>query len=328
MRAIALNSFGGLEQLTLMELPVPVPGPDEVLIRIKAAGVNPVDYKIREGYLKDAIPHRFPVIPGWDASGIVEKVGSQATRFAPGEAVYAYCRKALVCGGTYAEYVAVPEECVARKPARLSFEEAASVPLAALTAYQALFDAGKLCRGQSVAILGATGGVGGFAVQLAHNAGAQVIAVAGKQNREYALSLGASAYVDYSSEDVAASVQHHVPGGVDLAFDCVGGEAKQKSAALIRRGGRLVSILRNEPTPDLKEKQLSYEGVFVAPNAAQLELIRQQIDEGRLHTTISRIFPLEEAAHAQELMQSGHTRGKIVLQIDCVAGSPFTPSVR
>jgi NADPH2:quinone reductase len=167
MKAIAINDFGGLDKLQLMDLPVPEIRPREILVKVRAAGVNPVDWKIREGYLKDLFSHQFPVILGWDAAGVVKGVGNGVTRFKSGDEIFAYCRKPIVHGGAYAEYILLEEEHAAIKPKNITFEEAASVPLAALTAYQSLFDAANLKPGETILIHAAAGGVGGFGVQLA-----------------------------------------------------------------------------------------------------------------------------------------------------------------
>ncbi|MDH3557537.1 MAG: NADP-dependent oxidoreductase, partial [Deltaproteobacteria bacterium] len=178
MKTIAIKEFGGRDKLQFMDLPVPEIKPGEILVKVKAAGVNPVDWKIREGYIKDLFPYQFPIILGWDAAGIVEQAGPEVTRFKEGDEIFAYCRKPMVQGGAYAEYIVLEEEHAAIKPKNTSFEEAASIPLAALTAYQSLFDAAKLQSGETVLIHAAAGGVGGFGVQLARDHGAVVWATA------------------------------------------------------------------------------------------------------------------------------------------------------
>ena len=301
MHAIAINQFGGRGELKWMELPVPVAGPGEVLIQIKAAGVNPVDWKIREGLLRFRLPHQFPIIPGWDAAGTI--VGT-------GEAVYAYCRKPIVKDGTYTEYVAVPRSNVAPKPKTLSFIEAASVPLAALTAYQSLFDAAGLKRGQTVLIHAAGGGVGGFAVQLAKLAGARVIATASKGKHDYVKSLGADEVIDHRAVDFRRVVRD-----VDVAFDTVGGETQQHSAEVVRRGGVLVSILALENAEAIRKRGVEPKYVFVRPNAAQLRRLTTWLEAGKLRTTIAKVFPLRDAAKAHALIERGHVTGKIVLEV-------------
>ena len=301
MKAIAIDNFGGRTELKLRELPTPVAGKGEVLIKVKAAGVNPVDRKIREGLLRTRLPHQFPIILGWDAAGTV--VGT-------GAAVYAYCRKPIIKDGTYAEYVVVPKTSIARKPKNLSFVEAASVPLAALTAYQSLFDAAGLKRGQRVLIHAAAGGVGGFAVQLAKQAGAYVIATASQAKHAYVKSLGADEVIDYRAVDFRQAVRD-----VDVAFDTVGGETQVKSTDVVRKGGVLVSILAFVDAEAVRKKGVEPKYVFVAPNGRQLAKLTKLIEAGKLRTKIAKVFPLKAAAKAHALIEQGHTTGKIVLKI-------------
>jgi NADPH:quinone reductase-like Zn-dependent oxidoreductase len=207
MKAIAIKEFGGLDKLQLMDLPVPEIRPGEILVKVRAAGVNPVDWKIREGYLKDLFSHQFPVILGWDAAGVVEGVGNGVRRFKSGDEIFAYCRKPVVHGGAYGEYILLEEEHAAIKPKNISFEEAASIPLAALTAYQSLFVAAKIQAGETILIHAAAGGVGGFGVQLAKDHGAVVWATASGPNKEYVQYLGASKVVDYTQEDFGKAIR-------------------------------------------------------------------------------------------------------------------------
>jgi NADPH2:quinone reductase len=312
MKVIAINEFGGRDKLQLIDLPVPEVNEGEILVQVKAAGVNPVDWKIREGYLKDLFSHEFPVILGWDAAGVVVGVGNGVTRFKPGDEIFAYCRKPIVHGGAYAEYLLLEEEHAAIKPKNISFEEAASIPLAALTAYQSLFDAAKINPGETVLIHAAAGGVGGFGVQLTKDHGAVVWATASGRNKEYVQDLGASEVVDYTQEDFRQAISSQYPDGVDVVFDCVGGEVLQKSAEIIKRGGRLVTIV-DDPS-GLARNDIHTEYVFVAPNSSQLTELARMVEQGRIKTHLSQVFPfgLEEARKAHELSESGHTRGKMV----------------
>jgi NADPH:quinone reductase-like Zn-dependent oxidoreductase len=313
MKAIAINDFGGLDKLQLMDLPVPEIRPREILVKVRAAGVNPVDWKIREGYLKDLFSHQFPVILGWDAAGVVEGVGNGVTRFKSGDEIFAYCRKPIVHGGAYAEYILLEEEHAAIKPKNITFEEAASVPLAGLTAYQSLFDAANLKPGETILIHAAAGGVGGFGVQLAKDHDAVVWATASGRNKKYVQDLGASQVVDYTQVNFGDAVFSKHPHGVDVVFDCVGGEVLQKSAEIVREGGRLITIV-DDPT-GLARSDIHKEFVFVAPNSTQLTELARMAEQGRLKTHLSQVFPfgLEEARKAHELSESMHTRGKMVL---------------
>ena len=313
MKAIAINEFGGRDKLQFMDLPVPAIKPGEILVRVKAAGVNPVDWKIREGYIKDLFPYQFPIILGWDAAGIVEQAGGEVTRFTGGDEIFAYCRKPLVHGGAYSEYIVLEEEHTAIKPKNTSFEEAASIPLAALTAYQSLFDAAKLQPGETVLIHAAAGGVGGFGVQLAKDRGATVWGTASGHSSEYVQDLGGDRVVDYPQVDFREAVRSEYPDGVDVVFDCVGGEVLQKSTDIVKKGGRLISIV-DDPA-GLDRADIHSDFVFVAPNSSQLAELAQMVEQGRLRTHLSQVFPfgLEEAQKAHELSESGRTRGKMVL---------------
>ncbi len=315
MNAIAIQEFGGRDKLQLMDLPIPDVGPNDVLIRIKAAGVNPVDWKIREGFLREVLPHEFPIILGWDAAGVVEKVGSEVTHYQPGDQVYAYARLPLVHHGAYAEYIALPTDNIGKKPASLSFEQAAAIPLAALTAYQSLFDAGGLQQGHTVLIHAAAGGVGGFAVQLAKHRGATVIGTASSGNHDYLRKLGADRVIDYAMQDFRQVIREWYPSGIDLAFDCVGGKVLEQSLEILKPGGRLVTIVEPVQAKAMKEQGLNVHFVFVAPHAQQLEELTKMVDEGQLHIHVSGIFPLEEAAQAHEMIESHHVRGKLVLTV-------------
>ena len=315
MKAIAIREFGGLDKLHVMDLPVPEPGPGEIRIRVRAAGVNPVDGKIRQGLLKERLPHAFPLIPGWDAAGIVDRAGPGASQFKTGDEVYAYCRKPIVQGGTYSEYVVIPETFAARKPKNLAFVEAAAIPLSMLTAWQCLFDAVQLHAGETILIHAAAGGVGGFAVQLARDAGAHVLATASSANHAYVRELGAEFVIDYTAEDFRAAVKRTHPEGIDVVYDCVGGEVLRKSPDVLRKGGRLVSILEPDVVRQIAEWGIAAHYVFVSPNGAQLKQIAEMFDRKRLRPPPCTILPLDQAARAQELIETRHTRGKIVLSV-------------
>lgn len=315
MKAVAINEFGDKDTLQLMDLPEPRLTDNEVLIQIKAAGVNPVDWKVREGMLKGILPHKFPLILGWDAAGIICRKGKAVSRLSEGDEVFAYCRTPVVQNGTYAEFIALPEDYVALKPKSMTFEEAASVPLAALTAQQSLFDAGNLTSAQTVLIHAAAGGVGSFAVQLAKDCGARTIGTASEKRHEYLLSLGLDVHIDYTAGDFRESVRAACPDGIDLVFDCVGGDVLQKSIDIISPNGKLVSIADAEGVEQLTQKGFNAKFVFVEPIRKELEDIAAKIDAGKLKTHIAAVFQLDEAAQALEMSKTGHTCGKIVLNI-------------
>lgn len=314
MKACIIEAFGGREQLKIADLPKPQAGEGEVVVRIHAAGVNPVDWKIREGWLKDLFPYRFPIILGWELAGVVEEGGPKTGRFKPGDAVYAYARRPEIQKGTYAEYIALPESYLARKPNNINMLEAASIPLTTLTAYQML-DAGRLQTGESVFIMGASGGVGSSAIQLAAIRGARVIGLASADNHAYIKSLGADVAIDYQRGDFIQSLGELAPQGADLVLDMVGGDTLARGQLCVRPGGRLVSIIEVVDEKDVKQRDVSFAYVFVEPNAQQLDHIRELIEDGRFKPNVTHTFGLDEAAQAHAQMETGHTRGKIVLQI-------------
>ncbi len=316
MKAVYINAFGGRDKLIYGELPKPQPGEGEVLVRIKAAGVNPVDWKIRQGILKErGFPHQFPLILGWDMAGVIEEHGHSARRFEINDAVFGYCRRPTIHLGTYAEYIALPESYITAKPKKLSFEQAAGAPLTSLIAYQSVLEAGALKKGQSFVIIGASGGVGSFAVQYGKIKGAKVLALTSSKNHDYLRKLGADITVDYAVGDFRTSIQKFFPKGADFVFACAGGESLLKSYDCVKKGGRLVTIVERGDESLAKSKGIQLHYVFVEPNVRQLEQISQWLDKGQLKLTISKVFPLAEAAQAHEAIETAHTRGKIVLKI-------------
>jgi NADPH:quinone reductase-like Zn-dependent oxidoreductase len=313
VRAIAVRSWGGRDRLELVDVEPPPVAPDGVLVRVRAAGVNPVDCKMREGRLAGAFPYHFPVILGWDAAGVVEQVGPAVTWFRPGDEVYGYCRRHHLQFGTYAELVTVPEGFLAHKPHELSFEEAAALPLAALTGHQAL-EAIGLRGGESLFVGGGAGGVGHLALQLAAARGARVVATASQGNHAFLRELGAEP-LDYSDGDIAARVAALTrDSGVDAAFDLFGGEARDQAFSVLRRGGRLVSIALPPPEP-CEGHEVIY--VYVRPSGYDLgEHVTPLVAEGRLRPFVEETFPLERAADAHERLEAGHVRGKLVLRVE------------
>jgi len=315
MRAIVMDRFGGPEVLRAADMPVPKPTEHDVLVQVTYAAVNPVDWKIREGELKDALPHQFPLIPGWDMSGIVIAVGTDVSLWKPNDRVYAYCRKPVVQMGAYAEFITLPETQVARMPKNLGFRDAAVIPLCALTAWQALFDVAHLQPNETILIHAGAGGVGSFAIQLAHNLGAGVITTASLRNHELVRSLGAMHAIDYSREDIAKSTRAVTAQGVDVVFDLIGGEVQEKSFAALKPGGRLVSALSMPDAALAAKYSVTPLQVFAAPNVPQLTELATQFDDGRLKIPMIREYDLKDAAAAQSLSQTGHVQGKIVLKV-------------
>lgn len=310
MNAAYIKDFGNPDSVQTGELEKPEPGEGEVLIRVGAAGVNPVDAAVVQGMLKDAIPSDFPLIPGWDLAGTVEARGHAARRFNEGDEVMAYARRPEIQHGTFAEYVALPEAYLARKPESLNMKQAGGVPLTGLTAYQSLFEAGDLKEGETIVILGASGGVGSFAVQLASWKGARVIGVAGSSNQTYMKELGADETIDYSAGDVGEAVRELAPDGVDFIFHCSRGDSLSQCADTLKEGGRLISITNSNPD---RRDDVQFEYVFVEPNAVQLNHLARLADGGHLDVNITQTWELDQAGKALENISELHTRGKTVV---------------
>jgi NADPH:quinone reductase-like Zn-dependent oxidoreductase len=309
MKAARFHDYGGPEALVFEEAPLPKPEPDDILIRVHAASVNPADWKVRAGFMRGVVRLPLPYIPGLDVSGVVERTNGSGTSLSVGDEVYAdtgdFTRQ-----GTYAEHVAVPATKVARKPASLDHLAAAAVPVAALTARQALFDAAELQPGQTVLIHGAAGGVGSFAVQFARWQGARVLATASTRHQQFLRQLGADEAIDYTKtrfEDVAREV--------DVVLDTIGGEVQERSWRVIRAGGVLVSVVGPPDDSAVRDRGLRGMHVFTKANGARLSEIARLIDEGKIKPVIAAVLPLEKAGEAQAMNEEGHTRGKIVLRV-------------
>ncbi|HKY62127.1 MAG TPA: NADP-dependent oxidoreductase [bacterium] len=314
MKAMGIQRFGGPETIERLELDLPRPGPREVLVRIRAAGVNPVDWKIREGLLQGRMPHAFPIVLGWDAAGVIEAVGEKVDFAKTGDEVFAYCRKEILHDGTYGEFISLGREHIAPKPKNLGFEEAAAIPLAGLTAYQSLFEGIKLKAGETILIHAGAGGVGSFAIQLAKNAGARVITTASARHHDYLRRLGADEIVDYTQENFVKALQRLHPGGIDAVFDTVGGKTQTESAEVLKEGGRITSILAMKED-DFRRRGLVPHYIFVRPESSQLNKLREWSEAGKLSVKLAKVFPLAEAAEAHRLIEEKHTQGKIALSI-------------
>jgi len=313
MNAAFFEEFGEPDVVQSGKLPKPEPGEGEVLVRVKSAGLNPVDYFVVRGFLEERIPAEFPAVPGWDLAGTVEETGFAASRFKPGDEVYAYARRPFIRHGTFAEYVIIPESYLALRPQIISMEETGGIPLVGLTAWQSLFDAGNLQQGQTVLILGASGGVGTLAIQLAKTNGAEVIGVASKKNHGYMKELGADHTIDYSDNHVGEAASAIAPGGVDLIFDCSRGDAfgQVMEAGVLKEGGKIVSITKSKP--DIPE-DIDFSYVFVEPNARQLEQISELADAGNIRVPVSKTYSLDEVPEALKAIETLHTRGKIIVK--------------
>ena len=308
VRAVAIHEYGGPELLEVTDVPEPPLGPDVVMVEARAAGVNPVDYKIRQGGLVSRYPCHFPLVPGWDVAGVVQAVGPAVPEFAPGDEVVGYVRRDHIQWGTYAELVPAPVRTLAAKPPSLSWAQAAALPLAGLTAWQALTRALEVGHGDVVLVHAAAGGVGSFAVQLAQALGAGVIGTASEANHEHLRALGAEP-VAYG-EGLVERVRSVAPEGVTAVLDLVGGEALDVSPQLLRKGGRLASVV--DPG---RVQKLGGRYWFVRPDPADLAAVCGLVDEGRLAVHVERTFRLEQAADAHRLLEGGHMRGKAALEI-------------
>ncbi|GCE29049.1 NADPH:quinone reductase [Dictyobacter alpinus] len=308
MQAIQVRQYGGPEQLRLESVSRPVPQAGGVLVRVHAAGVLPMEWKLRQGFFKTMRPSVFPYIPGSAIAGIVEAVGPGVTAFQPGQAVFGRTNN-----GAYAEYTTAAVETLALKPEQLSFAEAATISGGATTAWSALFENAELQSGQRVLIHGAAGGVGLFATQFANWKGAQVIATASTSNSEFVRSLGAEQVIDYTTTPFEEVVRD-----VDVVLDTIGGEVLQRSMQVVKRGGILVSLLE-KPSPQAAEqygiRAMSNAPTFPFPSTSLLQTIARLMADGQVKTTIMQTFSLQDASLAHALSETGHGRGRIILQV-------------
>ena len=305
MKTIRIHQYGGPEVLVQVETQRPTPAHDEVLIKVRAASVNPIDWKLRAGHMKEVFPLIFPATLGWDISGTIEEAGGEVTQFKRGDEVYA-----LVTGGGYAEYAVAKATVVAKKPRTLDHVHAAAVPVAGLTAWQALFEVAQLRAGQKVLIHAAAGGVGNFAVQLAKAKGAYVIGTASSKNHPFLRDLGVDQAIDYQKTRFEDAVNE-----VDVVLDTVGGETQERSLKVLKKGGILVSLVQ----PPSQESATKYgvRALFYGGHASASDLaeIAKLIDGGKVKIVVETVLPLAEARRAHELSETGHARGKIVLKV-------------
>ena len=311
-QAAYCTEFGGIDQIKVGPIDLPEPGEGEVLLQVKAAGINPVDAVVREGKFNAVVPARFPVVPGWDVAGVVEKSGPGASRFAEGAEVYGYIKRPVAQHGSFAERIVVPECYLATKPAWTSWEAAGGLPLAGLTAYQSQMVAGGLKGGETVLILGASGGVGGTAIQLAKEAGATVLAVASADSADHMKRLGADHTIDYKAGPVGEAARKIVPDGVDLVLDAISGDTLQQSVAAVKPNGRIISLLSDGKDLSLPAG-VHFEHVMARPSVPDLDHLRALVDAGKLQVPIAATFPLAEVQKAFEQIKSHHTTGKIVV---------------
>jgi NADPH:quinone reductase-like Zn-dependent oxidoreductase len=308
MKAVRIHSYGGPQVLVEENAPMPKPSSGEVLIEVHAAGVNPIDWKVREGYAKEWLRHKLPLILGWDVSGVIKELGSGVKGFKKGDEVYGKLDTGR--DGAYAEYAVSNTENIALKPRTLDHVHAAAIPIAALTAWQSLFDLANLSAGQTVLIHAAAGGVGHFAVQFSKWKGARVIGTASARNEEFVKKLGADMVIDYTTKIFEDEVS-----GVDCVLDTQGGEVLNRSLRVLKKGGIVVSTLSEPSADDLARYGVRSSHVLARGDTQQLMQIAELIDTGDIRPVVETVLPLAEASTAHKMSQTGHVRGKIVLKI-------------
>ena len=280
MRAVIIEEYGGKEKLKEVEVPMPQPKAHQVIVKERATSINPIDWKLREGYLQQMMPWEFPIILGWDVAGDIVEVGSEVTDWKVGDRVFA--RPDTTRFGTYAEYTAVDDNLLAYIPENISYEEAAAAPLAGLTAWQALFDYGKLVEGEKVLIHAGAGGVGTYAIQLAKSKGAFVISTASESNRDLLMSLGVDQFIDYKNEDFTELLSD-----VDVIFDTMGGEVLENSFKVVKpHTGRIISIVGNADKELVEKTDITFNNIWLEPDGKQLSQLAQLMEQGKVKSII------------------------------------------
>lgn len=310
MKTIAIDNYGNREELVAKELARPEPAADEILIEIKAAAVNPIDWKLREGYLTEKIKLEFPIVLGWDAAGIVSKTGHQVEKFQVGDRVFV--RPELTNRGTYAEYTTAKADLAALIPDKIDFQTAAAVPLAGLTAYQALLDVGQLKASEKVLIHAGAGGVGSFAIQIAKNLGAKVATTASSRNIDFLKELGADKVINYQTTDFSKELDDY-----DLVIDTMGGKIQENSFSVLKRGGRLVSIVQKPDDKKAKSLGIKADLHWLIPDGNELSILAEMMQKKALKPIVGKTFPFSESGlkSAHQLSESHHAKGKIIINI-------------
>ena len=314
MKAVVITDYGTNDVLRTAELPIPQPGPTEVLVRIHATGLNPVDFKIREGHLKELFPVEFPRVLGGDISGVVVDTGPLVKDFKQGDAVY--FSNPLDRNGGFAEFVTVDQSIVALKPKTLSHTEAASLPVVGLTSVQALRDFAGVKKGDRVLIHAGAGGVGSFAIQYAKYLGAEVYTTASSQRSDYLKSLGADRVIDYKTEDFVDVAQN--AGGMDVVFESIGGNNYLRSILATKKGGAVPAVV-NPPDAETeslaKEKNIKTSFMLLQGSRQDLRHIAELIDRGIVKTSVSKTFALDDVALGLAELENGRTQGKLIVEI-------------
>ncbi|WP_226581600.1 NADP-dependent oxidoreductase [Halobacillus litoralis] len=310
MKAIVIEQYGDKNQLIEKEMPRPVPGDHQVVVELHATSINPIDWKVREGYLKEMLDFDFPIILGWDAAGVITDVGNKVTNFKAGDRVFA--RPDTTRLGTYAQYTAVDEHLLAHIPENVSFEEAAAVPLAGLTAWQCLVDFSDIKEGDKVLIHAGSGGVGHYAIQIAKNMGAYVATTASGKNKEWVEKLGVDEFINYKEKDFADELSNY-----DIVLDTLGGEIQEKSFGILKKGGSLPSIVQPPEDKLADEHGVNAGFVWLEPDGEKLTKLAQMMEEGNLVSVIGHQFNFsaEGLQDAHDLSETHHAKGKIVIKI-------------
>ncbi|WP_226038094.1 NADP-dependent oxidoreductase [Aquibacillus saliphilus] len=310
MKAIVINEYGGKEALQEQDVPKPEINDNQVLVEVHATSINPIDWKLREGYLKAMLDFSFPIILGWDVAGIIVETGKDVKNFAVGDEVFA--RPDTTADGTYAEYTTVDENLLAKKPKNLSYEEAASIPLAGLTAWQCLVDKTEVKKGDKVLIQAGAGGVGSLAIQMAKHLGAYVATTASETNEAYVKQLGADQFINYQTEKF-----EEVLKDFDVVLDTMGGEVLEKGFQVLKHGGKLVTIA-GQPDQDLAKKHgvdaMSY---WLTPNGEQLSTLGDLLEKEIVKPQVGHVFTFtaEQLREAHGLSETHHAKGKIVIKV-------------
>ncbi|APX71474.1 NADP-dependent oxidoreductase [Companilactobacillus allii] len=310
MKAVVINEYGNVDKLQMENITIPEIADDEVLVEVKATSVNPIDWKLREGYLAESIPLKFPIILGWDVAGVITRTGRKVKEFKTGDKVLA--RPDLTNRGTYAEYTAVKEDKLALLPENVSYEEAAALPLAGMTAWQGVYDYLEVKPGQKVLMQGGAGGVGIIAIQLLKHIGAHVYTTASAKNEEFLKSLGAERVIDYHDTDFSKELND-----LDAVFDTVGGDTLAKSYSVLKQGGRLITIAGNIDEDLAKAKDITAQSIWLRPNGKQLTQLVNLVSEGVVKVIIDSTHPFTQdgVKAAQEVSESHHAKGKIVISM-------------
>ncbi|WP_057907687.1 NADP-dependent oxidoreductase [Latilactobacillus graminis] len=312
MQAVAIEQYGDAHQLKMLTLPIPTINEHQVLVQTKATAINPIDWKLREGHLTSMFQWTFPIVLGWDLAGVIVAVGSAVTQWHVGDEVFA--RPATTNRGTYAEYAAVDDTLLAPKPANLSYEAAAAVPLAGETAWQALFDHGHLQPGETVLVQAGSGGVGSYAIQLAKSIGAHVITTTSAKNFDLVRDLGADEIIDYRTEKVTEKARN-----VDLVVDTIGGQSQVDAWSVLNpTTGRQVSIVGQAPetAASIQNTEMTFKAIWLTPNGEQLKRIAQLMTDGKVKSIIDTVFPFsaEGLIKAHKLSATNHSTGKVVIK--------------